>query len=107
MELLAGARSCCAPETLTEFVMVPVAVGVTTTLTVASKAEASDPKLHVTILFAWLQLPWDGVADTKLVPPGRLSARITPEASCGPSLSASMEYVRFNPMPTGSGDALA
>ena len=47
-ELLAGARSTSVADTPIALVIVPVAVGVTTMVTVASKADASEPMLHVT-----------------------------------------------------------
>ena len=44
------------------------------------------PILHVTVPPASLQVPWLDVAETKLVPAGKGSVKITPVAVPGPLL---------------------
>jgi hypothetical protein len=85
-ELLDVLESVSLAVTLTELVMVPAVVAVTTMDTVELLPLAREPRSQVTVLPDWLQLPWLGVADTKVTPEGRVSVRVTPEALQGPLL---------------------
>jgi hypothetical protein len=97
--LFAGTRSSSVADTLIVFVILPVAVGVTTMVTVASKAEASEPMLHVTTPCDWVQLPAVVVTETKLTPMGSVSVNVTPVESFGPSFRRFAVYVRLIPTP--------
>ncbi len=82
--LLEVSGSGSSAVTVVEFVIVPVALGVTSILTVACAPFARLPRLHVTTPLNSLQLPWLGVADTKLTPAGSVSVTTTLVASSGP-----------------------
>ena len=66
---------------------------------------ASDPRLHVTVLLP-LHDPCVGVADTKLIPAGKLSVTTTFVAGDGPLLATIKRYVRFVRVIPGLGDAV-
>ena len=82
--LFPGTRSGSLPVTFIVLVIVPTAVGVTTMLTFESNAEARAPILQLTVPCDCTQLPGVAVAETKLVPFGSVSVKVTPVASCGP-----------------------
>ncbi|MBS1252590.1 MAG: hypothetical protein MAG451_01631 [Anaerolineales bacterium] len=54
--------------------------------TVADSPTVRVPSSQVTVPPASLQLPWLGVAESKVAPAGRGSVIVTPGASKGPSL---------------------
>src|SRR5688500_12721005 len=80
--LLVG--STVVPETVTEFVFVPVAFDATATvmLTVVDVSTASEPVSEHAV--ALVQLQFVPVADTKVRPVGRVSFSATPVAADGP-----------------------
>ena len=67
---------------------------------------ASDPRLHVTVVFPLHEAPWGGVAEIKLVPAGKLSVTTTFVAGDGPLLVTIKRYVRFAKVIPGFGDAV-
>lgn len=87
--LFAGTRSGSLAATLMELVIVPVTAGVTTMLTVESKAEAGEPIVQVTIPCDCTQLPCEALAETKFTLFGRVSVKVTPVASFGPWFNTS------------------
>ena len=104
MELFASLGSDSLADTFIELVITPAIAGMTTMETWASEALSSEPILQVTMRWDWTQLPWEAVAETKVVELGSESVNVTPVASCGPMLRACDKYVKLAPMPTGSGD---
>ena len=84
--LLTRAGSNVLADTLAWFVIVPDVVGVTLIWTLVLAPFASAPRLQVTVPLAWLQVPWFGVADTNVTPPGSVSVTDTPVAPDGPAL---------------------
>src|SRR3990172_78219 len=87
--LLLGLGSGSVPVTVTVLLKgTPTGVtwvGVTTIVTVALAPLANPPKLQLIVGGEGSgQLPWLGVADTKLTPAGRVSLTITPVAAAGP-----------------------
>ena len=81
-ELLAGVGSVCAPVTLAEFVIIPGDAGAVTAMsTVTESLNAIDPRLQVrTPLLGAPQVPWLGVAETKLAVPGSVNDRLLSSA---------------------------
>ena len=65
---------------------VPTACGVTLIATVALAVLASVPSEQVTVPEACEQLPWLGVAETKVTPAGSVSVSVMPVALEGPAL---------------------
>jgi hypothetical protein len=86
-ELLPGVGSVSLPVTLAVFAIVPVAVVMTTRVTVALALSVRMPRPQTTVLVP-VQLPWLGVAETKLTPAGKMSVIVTPVALLGPLLVA-------------------
>jgi hypothetical protein len=84
--LLAVLGSFSVAVMVAVLVIVPATVGVTTSVTVIVPPLAIPPRLQVTVPLTWLQVPWLGVADTKVTPAGRVSVRVTPVALLGPAL---------------------
>src|SRR5437867_735035 len=86
--LLAAPGSDTFDDTRAVLVIVPAAFGVTTMLTVALAAFAREPRVQPTCDSAWkmtiAQVPWLGVADTKVAPTGTSSETRTPVAVAGP-----------------------
>ena len=82
--LLPGAGSVSVAETVAELTRGPVAPGFTaaTTMIVTLPPLAIEPRLHT----APAQVPWLGVAETSVTPPGRVSATCTLVAVSGPLL---------------------
>jgi len=83
-----SARSGSGPDAVASarLVIVPTMVGVTTTSTVAFAPLPMSPSMQVTTPVLSAQLPWDGVADTKVTSAGRVSTSSTELAVSGPSL---------------------
>jgi len=81
-ELFAGLGSFSFAAIAAELVTVPVAFGFSTTSTVALVPLDRFPIAQVDNGF--VQVPWLGVAPTKVVPAGGVSVRITPVAGEGP-----------------------
>jgi hypothetical protein len=78
--------SVSLPVTLAVLVMVPVAVGLTTMVMVASlpgALAARLPRLQAMVLVP-LQFPWVEEAETNVTPAGKVSVTVTPVAGCGP-----------------------
>jgi hypothetical protein len=85
--LLAGFGSTSADATLAVFDTGPAVLDVLTTkVTVALAPLAREPMAQVTVVVP-LQLPWDGVAETKVVPAGITSVTTTAVAAPGPALA--------------------
>jgi len=85
LELSEVSGSLSEAETMAVFVKLPARVGRTTTDTVALAPEASVPIAHVTVVVP-LQLPSEGVAETKIIEVGSVSATLTVVAADGPAL---------------------
>jgi hypothetical protein len=71
------------------FESVPVVVGVTTKLTVALAPAAIRPRLQTTVLVP-VQLPWLGVAETKVTPAGKISLIVAVVGTGKPTLDTVM-----------------
>ncbi len=86
--LLPVSGSTPAIATLALSVMVPAVEGSIKTwmVTVTLSPLVKSPRWHWTMLPDLLQLPWVGVAETKLIPADSASVRMIPTASEGPSL---------------------
>ena len=98
--LFAALGSVVALVTLTMLVMVPVAIGVTTMAT-GVLVTAMVPRSQVTMPPDSLQLPWPGVADTKVTLAGKVSVRVTAVELAGPLLVTVRVYTR--PWPATAG----
>jgi translation elongation factor EF-1beta len=84
-KLLARFGSGVVEETVAVLTTVPVAFGlVTMSLTVAVPPAAIVPTGQLTVLVPE-QDPCEGVADTNVVPAGRMSLTVTPAAGLGPA----------------------
>ena len=83
--LLAVLESDSVADTVAVLLKLPAAVGVTTRVTVALALLLIVPRGQLTVLVP-LQLPWPGVAETKLTPAGKVSVKLTPVAVEGPLL---------------------
>jgi len=81
--LFVGTGSVSFAATLAVFVRVPTAVGLTRIVTVACPEFASVPRLQLTVA---VQVPWLGVAETKVTLAGTASVKVTPVAGEGPLL---------------------
>src|SRR5580765_8025925 len=75
-ELSLPSESLSAAFTDALLVSIPAACGTTTRLTIANASLAIEPNVHVTVVVPE-QLPCVGVAETKLIPAGRLSVTTT------------------------------
>ena len=92
--LLPAVESVSSEVTETVLVIFPVVSPSTVTLTatVAEASTASAPRTHVTSPLNSVQAaPWLGVAETKDVPAGMLSVKVTLVASDGPPLLVMVE----------------
>jgi hypothetical protein len=85
-ELLLMSGSSSIAVTLAVFDNVPGACGVTVMLIIALPPFPTDPRLQVTVAVP-LQVPCDGIAETKLTPPGRVSVTVTLVAGEWPLLA--------------------
>ena len=88
-ELLAELGSASAEDTLAWLVIVPGADGRTRIWTVAVPWSAIVPSAQVTVPADCEQLPWEGVAESNVTPPGQRvgerHARSRPgDRRCGP-----------------------
>ena len=81
-ELLPKLRSGTVLVTLAVFRYPPIVPGVTTRLTVAVPLRFK--RLQVKVGAVKLQLPWVGVAETKVTPAGNVSVNVMPFATEGP-----------------------
>src|SRR5439155_26380891 len=81
---LDGSGSEAAPETHALLVSVPAVLASTATWMVAVSPGAMDPRSQVTVLPAWVQVPWEGIACRNVVPAGRLSVTTTSPSVSGP-----------------------
>ncbi len=79
--------SAVAADTLAWFVIELPDVGVTVMVTLAFPPLATEPRLQVTVPLACEQLPWVGVAELNVTPPGRVSVTVTPVAPEGPAFA--------------------
>jgi hypothetical protein len=79
--LFTGLGSPVALANCTLLLNVPVAVGLTTTVLVTLAPFARVPRLQVTLPLAKVQ---PAVVETKVIPAGRVSVRVTAEAGFGP-----------------------
>src|SRR6185369_14100408 len=86
--LLTKTGSAVAADTVAWLVIMPPELGAPVITTVASAPPAIAPTAHVTVPLECEQLPWDGVAESKLTPAVRVSVSSTPVASSGPPLWA-------------------
>src|SRR5436190_24343756 len=93
-ELSLASESLSVATTDALFVKVPAACGTTTMLIIANASLAIAPNVQVTVVVPE-QFPWVGVADTKLIPEGRLSVTMRLVAGDGPLFSTVRRYVRF------------
>lgn len=101
-ELLGRLGSLVAELTVAEFETEPlVAETVTTSTTVAFAPFARVPREHVTVVVPE-HVPWDGVAETNVIPAGSASVMTTLVAALGPAFAMAMLYVI---LPFGAKDA--
>lgn len=85
--LLAGFGSSVAEETVAVLETDPPGVATRAVIvTVAVAALTRVPSEQVTVAVP-LQVPWDGVALTNVIPAGRVSVTVTPVAVAGPPLA--------------------
>ena len=84
-ELLALFGSISVRLTEAVLLKVPADVGVTAIVTVAFAPLFKLPRLQVTVAVP-LQVPWLGIAETKVAPAGSVSVTTTPVAVSGPLL---------------------
>jgi hypothetical protein len=92
-ELFALFGSVVALETVAEFTTeAGVAGAVTTRVMVAELAADRLPRLQTTVVVP-VQLPWLGVAEKNVVPPGSVSETLTLFAVAGPPLVTVIVYV--------------
>ena len=85
-ELFVCCGSAAREETTAVLVMVPGAVVLTTSVTVALAPLVKVPRLQMIVPLLLVQLPTLLVAETKLRPEGSTSASMTSEAGLGPRL---------------------
>ena len=78
--LLAGTGSDVVADTIAVSVISPSIVVVTTIVTMTVPPAMTTPSGHVTTPAACAQLPWLGVAETKVTEPGSVS--VTSDARC-------------------------
>ena len=93
LELLPVFRSVTELVTLAVSGYPPMALGVTSRLTVAVPLRFR--RLQVNVGAAKLQEPWVGVAETKVRPAGSVSVNVTPLATEGPRSVTVIVYVRL------------
>src|SRR5262245_66333149 len=74
------------PELVSVVLLATSLFTVTTIVIVALPPLAIVPRSAVTVPPAWVTVPWLGVAETNVVPAGRVSVTLTPGASLGPLL---------------------
>jgi hypothetical protein len=87
--------------------MSPAIMVVTTTVIVAFAPFAMLPRLHVkTPPKTAPQVPWLGVAESRVTLAGNVSVTVTPVAEFGPRLVTVIVYVICSPTKTGSGESV-
>ena len=64
--------------------IVPAVCGVTLISTLALPSSASVSSAHVTVPLDSVQVPCEGVAESKVTPPGSVSVKLTAVAVAGP-----------------------
>src|SRR5262245_3655998 len=79
-------KSVVAAVTLAELVIVPTTVGVAVMVTVAVALLVRVPRLHVTTLLVWVNVPCEDVAETNVTPAGSGSVSTTLLEDEGPRL---------------------
>jgi len=82
--LLMSLGSVVEAATETVLVINPAVLGVTTISIRAVAAFANVPRLQVAVPLNSEQVPWLGVAETKVTLGGSTSVTVTPEAASGP-----------------------
>ena len=88
-ELLAEFGSDSLALILAVLVIVTGFAGAFTTMVIVAVAPmASEPTMQVTVLEAWVQVPWVELAETNVTPAGRVSVTVVPVAPFGPLLVA-------------------
>src|ERR1700730_17178691 len=84
-ELLAALGSVSLPVIVAVLVMSPAVAGAVALIVIVALAPlARLPTLQVTVPEAFVQVPWEEVADVKPTPVGRGSVTVTPVAASGP-----------------------
>src|ERR1700753_1164346 len=104
--LLPGDGSVVALATVTVSTTGPATEGMTTMVIVAWPPFGTVPRLHSSAVPP-AQEPWLELTETRVMPGGRVSATVTPEASSGPVLPTTIEYVSWLPTVAGAGVAPA
>ena len=84
--LLLETGSLTLDETVAVLLIVPVDCGRPLIVIDAPAPSATVPSWHVTVPLACEQLPCEGVAESKVIPAGRVSVTCTSVASRGPAL---------------------
>lgn len=103
--LFEGKGSASFAETWPVLLRVPATSGaLATMLSVAVAPFASEPRLQ---LMAVVQLPWLGVSETRTMPAGSVSVKVTPVAVEGPLLVTVNEKVILLPVLTVCGVAVS
>jgi hypothetical protein len=93
--LFARFESRVSEATVAVFATVPAELGPLTTSVIAAEPRAAImPREQLTVLVPE-QVPVDGVAETNVVPAGRMSPAITFTAGLGPKFVTVMAYVMF------------
>ena len=83
--LSAVVGSASLPVIVAVLVMVPPVDGAVTVIVIVALAPlTSEPTAQVTVPEALVQVPWVELADTNVVPDGRVSTTVTPVALSGP-----------------------
>jgi hypothetical protein len=95
-ELLPGTGSFDVDVTVAVLPIGPATEVFTKRVTVAVSPGAMLPSAHVTVVVPE-HVPWDGVAETKLVPAGRTSVTVAPVAVPGPLFVTTIVYRTSEP----------
>lgn len=109
-ELLPEFGSLDMPLTIAVSVIVEpgAALTLTTRVTTTEPPDASAPSEQLTVPVpptgGVLQLP-GLVSDTKVVPAGTTSVKVTPASASGPLFETTIVYVMLEPVTTGSGES--
>ena len=104
--LLEGLVSRTLEETVAVFVNVPVIVGTTAMVTVATEVSASEPRLQETTPPILVHVPWLADAEVNVRLAGSASVTVTLVAVDGPLFVTDIVYVREVPTLPGLGDAV-
>jgi len=95
-ELFPGTGSFDVDVTVAVFEIDPATEVFTKSVTVAVSPGTMLPSVHVTVVVPEHE-PWDGVAETKLVPAGSVSDTLAPVAVPGPLFVTTIVYRTFEP----------